>query len=1721
MSTRILAVLCAILCVVFPKFSLAQSTNSVSAYTLPFTFTLTDSARTSAGVYKTDGTLVRTLWGGVAYGAGTHSEKWDGLDDAAVVVPNGSYQVKVLSNNVKYEWEGVIGNTSTNATGSTVHRSFQFMNAMVITGGKAFTAAHYNEGNPSQYKFNIATPQQKEGVGSLYKGLGQGTQHMCTDDINIYYGGFDPYSTPTGLTFVFAIDATTEVQTIFANGSNYQTVYGPNYPSCLGLSANAGIAGMAVQKSGIYLFISRYSGNIDVFNKTSGALVRTISGVGASRLVCDLSDNLWVQTGVSIQKYGVGADGRLLSLPLAVVTGLVSPRAMAVSPDNNTLVVCDGGISQQVKAFSNSSGLPSWTLGTLGGYSIDPTVNDNKFYFSDFTDAVAVDPLKTFIAFQPDGSFWVGDVGNYRVQHYSSNRTFIDRIMYLPSSYSIAADPNNPTRVFDEYLEFAVDYSLPLAPDNGSWKLVKNWRGTITPQFYHSFMAEILKNVTTLSNGRTYALIKDIGTKRLHVVELPPSGPLRFTGIITDPYNFQIQKDGSLTVYGSGQGIGAAASWYSNDLVGFDPLNNPIWASNTIIQASISPIVGSDPYSWDGGRTGQKTTSGIIVSFDKGNVSTQYGYGNGYHLGGVALGDNKFKWKTAHVTDKDYYGDFPSDGAYDIGNGVQFPGGDVLVIDNNIFWNYHGEFWKSSQTNIFNHVYDNGLMVGQFGTTGPDWQNDPAPPPMMAGNAFSLASVKDANGNIYIYHNDESSHAGVHRWKVSNLNSINQQTKILSFPNDTIPAPVVDAIFLMEGLTYKTTLIDGQYGWQRNPVVNDQTDYGSKWWNVQTGVKSYKKSSLDVYAHFRQNSAVHTVSRELGTNTNLVGWKLSGKVNYEGNYPNEDNASGGSYIEVLDVNDKIISRFYTRHRHISDFSDSMYIQANNQVIARGENRELQKITRHSQPLEIISTAGNVIFKYAKFAPVTSPIFDPTADWTSPKTLRVYFWTNTPLSNYDRIVDLEAMKFTPKRSSKYFRSTKTGNWDNPSAWQFSADGIKWIDTTLVPTIDADGIVIRNNDTITLTGTVSTDQLSITGNSKLIIAPNAELIVNDGIGDDITIANAASLIVRSTASGNGRIGNSSGNINGDVTVERFISSFQNKSFRLLTPSVNTATGIKPFVKDNWQEGNNNSTPTANTNSVANYGIHINGSANGQRGFDASQSGAVSLFTYEPSRAAPGWVAAINTDATTLDAKKAYLVYIGGDRSTPLNVDSTFSASSNTTLRSTGKILSGTQTFVNLQGNLQLSLVTNPYVSPVNWKTLYKDPTTTNAISFENFYTYLDPNVGTNGGYVTVNINGIKSTPTNATVQIQPGQPFFLKAKANVSSPTFTIKESHKSSGPSTDVFRTGPAEQFTAALYYNGADSIRRIADGVTVVFNNDYSSNVDGDDAEEIPNWNENISIKRTDKKLSIEARPLIDITDTLPLLISGLKIKNYEWQFDPERFAHPNLKAFLVDKFLNVKYMIDLASITIIQFSVVEDSASSASDRFKVIFAPIVAALPVTITSIKAYEKGQGIKVEWTTHSEINVDRYEVEKSLDGQTFTKIGRVVSRNLLSIVTYKFFDANPVIGNNYYRIKVIDRSGEVVYTQIVNVNILRGSSDYVIYPNPVVGSTFNLMMQNVDRGEYTINLITASGQQVFTKVISHSGGSATESISLPPAISRGAYKLQVTNGGHSVTMSLLKE
>lgn len=107
--------------------------------------------------------------------------------------------------------------------------------------------------------------------------------------------------------------------------------------------------------------------------------------------------------------------------------------------------------------------------------------------------------------------------------------------------------------------------------------------------------------------------------------------------------------------------------------------------------------------------------------------------------------------------------------------------------------------------------------------------------------------------------------------------------------------------------------------------------------------------------------------------------------------------------------------------------------------------------------------------------------------------------------------------------------------------------------------------------------------------------------------------------------------------------------------------------------------------------------------------------------------------------------------------------------------------------------------------------------------------------------------------------------------------------------------------------------------------------------------------------------------------------------------------------------------------------------------------LPVKIAAINAVAQNKIVEVNWQTVSEINVDEYVLERSVDGVVFSSIGTVKSF-CKGENSYQLIDKLPLDGTNYYRLKSIDNNGSSSYSKLVSVQFTVNSNPLSVYPNP---------------------------------------------------------------------------
>lgn len=96
------------------------------------------------------------------------------------------------------------------------------------------------------------------------------------------------------------------------------------------------------------------------------------------------------------------------------------------------------------------------------------------------------------------------------------------------------------------------------------------------------------------------------------------------------------------------------------------------------------------------------------------------------------------------------------------------------------------------------------------------------------------------------------------------------------------------------------------------------------------------------------------------------------------------------------------------------------------------------------------------------------------------------------------------------------------------------------------------------------------------------------------------------------------------------------------------------------------------------------------------------------------------------------------------------------------------------------------------------------------------------------------------------------------------------------------------------------------------------------------------------------------------------------------------------------------------------------------------ATLPVTWLDVQAKGNSDHNLISWTVGSEQNNNRFDVQISRDGNSYTTMGSIRSRgNTNSSRVYNFKHIKPQAGINYYRILQVDADGKSSMSKVVSV------------------------------------------------------------------------------------------
>ncbi|NWF49299.1 MAG: T9SS type A sorting domain-containing protein [Ignavibacteriaceae bacterium] len=142
--------------------------------------------------------------------------------------------------------------------------------------------------------------------------------------------------------------------------------------------------------------------------------------------------------------------------------------------------------------------------------------------------------------------------------------------------------------------------------------------------------------------------------------------------------------------------------------------------------------------------------------------------------------------------------------------------------------------------------------------------------------------------------------------------------------------------------------------------------------------------------------------------------------------------------------------------------------------------------------------------------------------------------------------------------------------------------------------------------------------------------------------------------------------------------------------------------------------------------------------------------------------------------------------------------------------------------------------------------------------------------------------------------------------------------------------------------------------------------------------------------------------------------------------------------------------------------------------------IPVELEFFNArVDKGK-IVLEWSTETELNNLKFEVERSENEGKFFKIGEITgSGTTLQNKSYKFVDYRIASGKLNYRLKQLDYDGSYKYSETISVIAVNEQPDKFfelsVYPNPFNPAT-KIQISLFDESEVKISVFNSNGEMI---------------------------------------------
>jgi hypothetical protein len=182
--------------------------------------------------------------------------------------------------------------------------------------------------------------------------------------------------------------------------------------------------------------------------------------------------------------------------------------------------------------------------------------------------------------------------------------------------------------------------------------------------------------------------------------------------------------------------------------------------------------------------------------------------------------------------------------------------------------------------------------------------------------------------------------------------------------------------------------------------------------------------------------------------------------------------------------------------------------------------------------------------------------------------------------------------------------------------------------------------------------------------------------------------------------------------------------------------------------------------------------------------------------------------------------------------------------------------------------------------------------------------------------------------------------------------------------------------------------------------------------------------------------------------------------------------------------------------------------------------LPALILSFTGTTDNSAAELNWVMENETNCKWFVIERSNQSGSFDSISVVAGLNNDHQTSYNFEDQHMMNGNNYYRLRQVDRDGVVKYSQVINLYNNIGTTKMEVYPNPA-SAVVNYSISSPTADQITVQVYNMAGVVMMTRQQQLTAGTNQQSLAIS-TLKTGNYFLKIVNreGSSQYVQSFVK-